>query len=301
MKEMLITGASGFVGKYLARSFLEQGWRVTGLGTSPSHPFSAEFEAFDWISADTSRPGGWQDRVSRADIVVNLAGRNIFRYWTAEYKQSIYDSRIQTTRNVTDAMKGEGQTLLSTSAAGIYGDRGDTLLTEAQGPGSGFLSRVCVDWEKEAFRAAEKGARVAVMRLGVVLGEAGGALALMMPAFKMFAGGPLGGGDQWFPWIHIRDLVRAARFLLNDESLEGVFNFTGPTPIRQKEFAKALGRAISRPAFLPTPAFAVRLVMGELGKALLESQKAVPRNLIAAGFGFEFPEAEAAIADVAGK
>ena len=300
MKKILIAGASGFVGNKLARFFLTKGHPVVGLGTSKSHPLSKFFPDFEWVSADTTLTGDWQAYVKTADIVVNLAGRNIFRYWTKKYKQAVYDSRILTTRNLVNALDGTGQTLLTTSAVGIYGDRGEDELTEASAPGESFLARVCVDWEKEGLRAREKGARVAVMRFGVVLGDKG-ALSLMAPAFRMFAGGPLGNGKHWFPWIHMDDLIQAAWFILENEKIEGNFNFTGKVPVRQKDFAKALGRALKRPAFIPAPAFLVRAIMGELGSALLESQKAIPRHLLDAGYDFKFTDVGSALEDVFNK
>lgn len=300
MKKILITGASGFVGNKLARFFLTKGHPVVGLGTSKSHPLSKFFPDFEWVSADTTLDGDWQAHVKTADILMNLAGRNIFRYWTKKYKQAVYDSRILTTRNLVNALDGTGQTLLTTSAVGIYGDRGEDELTEASAPGESFLARVCVDWEKEGLRAREKGARVAVMRFGVVLGDKG-ALSLMAPAFRMFAGGPLGNGKNWFPWIHMDDLIQAAWFILENEKIEGNFNFTGKDPVRQKDFAKALGRALKRPAFIPAPAFLVRAIMGELGSALLESQKAIPRHLLDAGYAFKFTDVGSALEDVFNK
>ncbi len=203
MKTILITGASGFIGKRLSFLFLSKGYHVKGTGTSLSHPYSIKFEKFEWISADTSQEGAWQDHVAKSDIIINLAGRNIFKYWTKKYKQTIYDSRILTTKNIVNAMKkGKNQKLLSTSAVGFYGDGKDEVLTEDKKPGQGFLVNVCKDWERQALKAKEKGVSVAVMRFGVVLGEKG-ALSLMIPAFKLFAGGPVGSGRQWFPWIHV--------------------------------------------------------------------------------------------------
>lgn len=294
MKNIMITGASGFVGRYLAGELLKLGHKVTGLGTSSDHGFEREFEKFTWVQADTSLSGKWQDHVPGADIIINLAGRNIFKPWTRAYKKAIYDSRIKTTHNLVDAMGGswKGQ-LISASAAGYYGDRNDTVLSETDPCGNGFLARVCKDWEAQACRAKEKGARVAVMRLGVVLGT-GGALTVMGRAFKFCVGGPLGSGKQWFPWIYIEDLGRAIRFLISENS-SGVFNFTGPVPLRQKDFAKALGRAMMRPAFMPAPAFMVKLVMGELGASLLQSQKALPVGLENAGFTFACQTAASAL------
>ncbi len=267
MKSILIAGASGFVGKQLSLFFLNKGYHVTGIGTSPTHLFQHQYPKFDWISADTTRPGQWQDHIPRSDVVVNLTGRTIFRYWTRKYKEAIYDSRILTTRNIVDAMeKGKNKIFLTTSAAGIYGDRKDEVLNEENEPGMGFLATVCQDWEKEGIKAKAKDVRVAIMRFGVVLGD-GGALSSMIPAFKMFVGGPLGGGQQWFPWIHIEDIQRAVYFIIKKDALEGVFNFTAPVQVRQKQFARSLGKIMHRPAFIPAPGFMIKLVMRQMGGA----------------------------------
>jgi uncharacterized protein len=301
MERVLITGASGFVGKYLARHFLEQNRHVTGLGTSDTHPFVDEFDNFEWISADTTKTGAWQDRVAFADLIINLAGQNIFRRWTKKYKQAIYDSRILTTRRLVAALTpGKPVRFLSTSAVGIYGDAKERLLTEDADPGADFLARVCRDWEAEALKAQASGAAVSIIRFGVVLGD-GGALSVMSPAFKWFAGGPLGSGRQWFPWIHITDLVTAVDFLALKPDATGRFNLVGPESVRQRDFAKSLGKALHRPALVPAPGFMVRLLMGELGASLLNSQKASPRALQDLGFTFDYPDVGTALTDIMGK
>ncbi|MBT3387078.1 MAG: TIGR01777 family protein [Desulfobacula sp.] len=301
MEKIFISGASGFIGKKLAYLFLSKGYKVTGIGTCATHPFSEAFEKFEWISSDTTLKGKWQDKVAQSDIIINLAGRNIFHYWTKKYKQAIYDSRILTTRNIVSAIqKGKTQTLLTTSAAGIYGDCKDDLLIEERLPGKGFLADVCADWEKEGLKAKKKGVKVAVMRFGVVLGD-GGALSLMTKAFKLFVGGPLGGGRQWFPWIHVKDLEKVIEFLVENKQSQGIFNFTGPTPIRQKQFAKALGRVLGRPAVMPAPSFMIKTIMGELGSSLLQSQRVIPGNLLDLGYPFIFPTLQSSFKDIFGK
>ncbi len=300
MKQILITGASGFIGKNLAWLFLKKGYGVTGVGTSLTHPFSMEFKNFRWISADTTIEGEWQNDAARSDIIINLAGRSIFRYWTKAYKKNIYNSRILTTRNLVTAIEDRGKTqkLLTASAAGIYGDCREALLTEESLPGDDFLAKVCQEWEKEGLKARKKGVRVAVMRFGVVLGKEGGALPLMSLVFKLFAGGPLGKGQQWFPWIHIKDLENAVAFLIEKREIDGVFNFTGPEPVRQKQFARSLGKTLCRPSIMPAPSFMVKRAMGELGKSLLQSQKAVPENLTASGYKFKFTDIQSALRDI---
>ena len=298
MKKIIITGASGFIGTTLSTYFLNSGYRVTGMGTSEKHPVLKTDDTFSWVSSDTSQPGVWQSRIEQADIIINLAGRNIFNFWTKKYKQAIYDSRVKTTRNIVDAMAhGAGQVFLSGSAVGIYGDCGDVELTESTSSGEGFLADVCKDWETEAQKAGQKGVRVSVMRFGVVLGD-GVALSKMLPAFRMFAGGPLGNGLHWFPWIHIEDLVNAVVHLIDSDEQSGVFNFTAPVPVRQKHFAQALGKCLNRPSFMPAPAFVLRILMGELGGTLLQSQKAFPQRLQTAGFSFAFPVVASALNDI---
>lgn len=295
--KITIAGASGFVGTALSRALLETGHAVTGLGTSRSHPLQANAH-FTWISADTTLAGDWQTAVSQADAVVNLAGRSIFKRWTRSYKEQIVDSRILTTRNLVSAMAGRDKTLVSTSAVGYYGDRGDETLTEHSPAGSGFMARLCVDWEKEAMAAAKQGVRVAIMRFAVVLGTDGGALAQMLPAFRMFVGGPLGSGRQWFSWIHIADLLAAVQLLLEKDKAAGPYNFCSPGAVRQKDFAGALGTALGRPAMLPAPSFALRLMMGEVAGVVLSSQKMRPDRLLADGFSYRFTDVDNALADL---
>jgi hypothetical protein len=298
--KITIAGASGFVGTVLSRLLLDAGHAVTGLGTSDFHPFQSVAH-FRWISADTTRSGSWQAAVSEADAVVNLTGRTIFKRWTRDYKKQLVDSRIQTTRNIVRAMTGKGKTLVSTSAVGYYGSRGDAALDEHSPPGTDFLARLAVDWEQAAMDAEGQDNRVAIMRFGVVLGAGGGALARMLPAFRMFAGGPLGSGRQWFPWIHMADLVRAVQFLLDHETARGPYNFCAPGLVRQKEFARALGAAVGRPAIVPTPSLALRLMMGEVAGALTASQRVRPDRLIADGFSFRFADIDNALADLVGQ
>ncbi len=292
---IFVTGGSGFVGTNLSYYLLRQGHRVTAVGRSSFHKLSGH-ENFQYISADTTQKGTWQDTLGKMDAVVNLAGTTIFRRWTKISKSQIYDSRILTTRNLVKAMPDNRDVILcSASAAGYYGGRGDKILNEDERPGDDFLANICIAWEKEAFRAEAKGIRVAAMRFGVVLGKSGGALQKMLLAFKLFAGGPLGNGKQWFPWIHMDDLTAAILFIIENPAIKGPVNFCAAEQVRNADFARALGNALNRPSFMPAPAFMIRLIMGELGASLLNSQRPVSDKLTGYGFRFQYPDIDNAL------
>jgi uncharacterized protein (TIGR01777 family) len=288
--KIFISGGTGFVGTTLVRYLLDIGHSVIATGSSSTHE-SVDHENFLFISADTTKKGPWQDSLNNVDALINLAGRTIFNRWSERYKKEMYNSRILTTRNLVEAIPDNKEVVLcSTSAVGYYGDRGEEILKEDAVPGNDFLATVSMDWEKEAFLAEEKGARVAIMRFGVVLGKNGGALAKMIPAFKSFAGGPVGSGDQWFPWIHMDDLISAMMFIIENQEMKGPVNFCAPNPVRNRDFAKALGKVLGRPSFMKTPSFMIRTLMGEMGTALLGSQRVVPDKLLKNGFEFQYPD-----------
>ncbi len=293
--KILITGGSGFVGSNLADFLISKGHQVTAIGRSePQHRFDRE--NYHFVAADTTRKGPWQKELADVDAVVNLAGATIFKRWTGKHKKKIYDSRILTTRNVVEALpSGTKLTLCSASGAGYYGSRGDDVLKEDERPGRDFLAGVSMDWEKEALRASAKGARVAVLRFGVVLGKNGGAMSKLIPAFKLFVGGPLGDGHQWFPWLHLDDLMAAMVFVFEHPEVSGPLNFCAPNPVRNCELAQTLGEVLSRPSFLPAPAFMIRLAMGEFGDVFLGSQRTVPAKLLNHGFSFQYPDIRGAI------
>jgi uncharacterized protein (TIGR01777 family) len=248
------------------------------------------------MSADTTQKGNWQEELREIDYVVNLAGKSIFSRWTEKYKKIIYDSRILTTRNLVEALPANKEVVLcSTSAVGYYGDRGDDKVNENEPNGFDFLANVAVDWEKAALEAKAKGIRVVIARFGVVLGKNGGALAKMIPAFRLMLGGSLGDGKQWFPWIHQNDLLSAILFVLENENINEPLNFCSPKPVRQRQLAKTLGEALVRPSFMPAPSFMIRLFLGEFGETLLYSQKVVPEKLLEYGFQFRYPEINDAI------
>lgn len=290
-----ITGGTGFVGTHLVDALLEKDYTVTALGRSKSHRREGHPQ-FDFISADTTQPGDWQKAVAASDACINLAGASIFQRWTAHNKGVIRDSRVLTTRNIVAALPAQGSPFLfSASGVGYYGDRGDEVLGEQAAAGNGFLARLSIEWEAEAETARQKGVRVACGRLGVVLHQGGGAMTKMAPAFKLGLGGPLGNGRQWFPWIHLDDLVAAIIFLMENADAEGAYNLCAPETVTNRTLAQHLGRLLKRPAFMPAPALVMKTVLGEFSSVLLASQKAAPERLLASGFQFRYPHLDQAL------
>lgn len=298
---VLITGGLGFVGTQLSKQLLQKGYQVTVVDHSPEpKPYTPR--EVNYVSADTTTKGPWQKEVERQDAVINLAGASIFTKWNEQTKKLIYDSRVLTTQNAVEAIAEKKPFVLcSASAVGYYGFHGDEELKEDAAPGDDFLARLCVAWETEANKAAAKGARVVITRFGIVLGKTGGALGQMIPAFKRFVGGPLGSGNQWFSWVHMQDLLNAFLFVFEKQDVQGPVNLCSPNPIRNKDLAKALGNVLSRPSFLKTPAFALRLILGEFGSVLLEGQRVIPDKLLKHGFVFRYPEITEALREVIGE
>jgi len=297
--KVFLTGGTGFVGGFLSRELARQGHEVTIL-TRKEKPKAPTAEGIRYLTGDPTQEGPWMAKVAEHDWVINLAGASIFTRWTEEAKKTMYHSRIATTRNLVAALAAgdRRQLFCSTSAPGYFGDRGDEELTEESPPGRDFLARVAQDWETAALKARELGVRTVITRFGIVLGPDGGILKQMVPLFRKFLGGPLGGGRQWFSWIHRLDLARAFLFLTEHPRLTGPVHFCAPNPVRNRDLAQALGRILHRPALLPAPAFALRLILGEFAEVALTSQKMLPAKLLAAGFQFWFPHLNGALEDL---
>ena len=300
--DILITGGTGFVGTGLAARLLVDGHRITIL-TRDGRVSRTAPHGISYLAADPTQRGSWQNAIKDHDWIINLAGASIFKRWSAGYKRLLRESRISTTRNLVEGIPAQGDrkiTLFSTSAVGYYGFHGDEDLTEDSPPGTDFLARLAVEWEEEALQAQAKGARVVITRFGIVLGEKGGALGQMVPLFKGFIGGPIGDGRQWFSWIHIKDLAEAFVFLMKNQDISGPVNLCAPYPVTNGELAKALGRALNRPSFLPAPAFMIKLVLGEFGSVILKGQKVLPRRLLDKGFVFQYPDLDHALQSIVG-
>ncbi|MFZ0447775.1 MAG: TIGR01777 family oxidoreductase [Desulfatiglandaceae bacterium] len=299
--KVFMTGGSGFVGMNITRQLIARGDEVTVLTRKVSKDRRPP-NGVSFLEGDPTREGPWQEQAAEHNVFINLAGASIFRRWTGKAKQEIRDSRLLTTRNLVAALegrKGLDTVLLSTSAVGYYGFHGDEFLDETSPSGEDFLALLAGDWEGEALRAEPFGVRVLLCRFGIVLGRTGGALSQMVPLFRKGLGSALGNGSQWFSWIHEQDLVNIFLFLMDQKGLSGSVNFTAPEPVTNREFTKALGKALGKPTFLPAvPGFVLRMIKGEFGSVLLQGQRVIPKKLLDAGFRFQFPTIEHALADL---
>lgn len=293
--KILITGASGLIGTALQKSFAEKGYEML-LATrgDPKRPEQIKWDMeAGFAETDVSRLEG-------LDAVIHLAGENVSGLrWTDDKKNAIRESRIKGTHNVVNTLsklENKPKVFISGSATGFYGDRGDDVMTETSTAGDTFLAEVCKAWEIESRRAEDMGIRTVLLRTGIVLSKDGGALATMLTPFKFGVGGVVGSGKQWMSWISLDDVVEIINFVLENETLRGAVNVVAPNPVTNEEFTKTLGTVLYRPTFLPLPSFAVNLVFGEMGDALLlDSTRVEPKRLQEAGFKFEFTDLKTAM------
>ncbi|HEX5760904.1 MAG TPA: TIGR01777 family oxidoreductase [Thermoanaerobaculia bacterium] len=301
---VLITGGTGLIGSALARDLAAAGHEVVVLTRDPAKAtgLAPGVAAAPW---DGRTAEGWGHLASGAGAIVHLAGENIGAgRWTAARQRRIRDSRVRSGEAVLAAIRAASPrpgVLVQASAVGYYGPRGDEPVDESARPGDDFLARVCIEWEASTAEAEALGVRRPVVRTGVVLAREGGALPKMLLPFRLFAGGPVGSGRQVLSWIHLADEVGAIRFLLERAGAGGPFNLTAPEPVANREFARAAGRTLGRPAFMPAPAPALRLALGEMADMLLTGQRAVPKRLRELGYPFRFPAIEPALQDLLGK
>jgi uncharacterized protein (TIGR01777 family) len=304
--QVFVTGGTGLIGTRLINHLVKRGDDVVNLTRRPAAARERLGSGCTIVEGDPMQAGPWMDAVASCDAVINLAGENVFaRRWSTAFKELLHASRIQGTRNVAQAIArspkaadGRPKVLVNASAVGYYGPRGDEELDEDSPAGEDFLAHACVEWEKEARATEASGVRVARVRVGVVLDREGGALAQMLTPFKLGVGGPVGSGKHWMSWIHHADMGGILLMALDNPSASGPINGTAPNPVSNKEFSKVLGRVLHRPAFLPTPRFALRLMLGEVAQLVTTGQRVLPRRALQLGYSFRFPSLDAALADI---
>ncbi len=292
-----ITGASGFIGRRLMKVLTAAGHELKVLSRHAGTNLPAGATLFPWDPLQGPPP---EKSLRCSDAIIHLAGEPVAQRWSAAVKQRISDSRVIGTRNLVAGLARldrRPDALISASAVGYYGSRGDTVLTEDAPPADSWLARLCVAWEREAAAAAELGMRVAHVRIGLVLDPAGGALRKMLPAFRMGIAGRLGSGRQWMPWIHLADLTALLAFAA-ENPIHGPVNAAAPYPVTNAEFTRELATVLHRPAIFPVPAFALKLLFGEMAEVTLASQRVVPAAAEAAGFLFRHPQLEPALVDL---
>ena len=290
--KIVITGATGMIGSLLVERLSNRvDTSLVLLSRRPAREIPVANR--QWLAWQPGASGEWERAIDGADAVINLAGEPIAgKRWSARQKVLLRASRIEATQSLVEAIgksKVKPKTLISASAVGYYGPHGDERLNEDSKPGDDFLSRLCVDWESEARKAESLGVRVCLLRTGIVLAKGAGALKKMVPPFKFFAGGPLGSGQQWMPWIHIDDEVGLIEFLLDRSDASGPFNGTAPNPVTMAEFSQALGRALNRPSWASVPPSVLALMLGEMADMLLTGQRAMPDAALKLGYQFKYP------------
>jgi uncharacterized protein (TIGR01777 family) len=303
--KVVLTGATGTIGQALIHALRDRGDDVAVLSRNParsSQTLGGEIDAHTWAEPESEAPP--TSAFAGADAVVHLAGEPVDQRWNDEAKERIRASRELGTRNLVAGIKAAGtqmRTLVSASASGYYGARGDERVDESASAGDDFLSDVVVRWEREAQAAEDIGLRVVMMRTGIVLSPEGGALGRMLTPFKLGVGGPIAGGKQYMPWIHLDDVVGAYLFALDNDAVSGPVNLAAPEPVTNKEFSKELGKVLKRPAFAPVPGFAIKTMYGEMSTIVVNGVRMVPAKLEQAGYEFAEPELHRALAKATGK
>jgi len=302
MKKIIITGATGSIGSRLCKELIARGDEVT-VFTRNTETTKQKFpDAINIVNWDYNKPNEWKEHLNGLDALLHLAGVNLgAKRWNKEYKKLAYESRVTSTRNLVEAVADvdkKPETFICSSAVGYYGNRGDDYLSESEGRADNFLAKLCADWENETKKVEPLGVRHVSVRTGLVLNKDEGLLKQMIPSFKLFLGGYLGNGKQWFPWIHIDDIVDIYLQAVDNDSLHGAINAASSGIVRMKEFSKTLGRILHRPSFLPIPKFAIRILKGELGKYVTDSQRVVMDKLLKSGYKFKFENLDEALRDL---
>lgn len=299
---VIITGATGLIGGALAERLVAAGHEVVGLSRDPEGARGVP-DGVRLLRWDGRTPEGWAHAVEGAEAIVNLAGATLGKRWTAARKAKILGSRVDATHAVVEAIRGakdRPKVLVQASAVGYYGPRGPEPLAADAPPGDDFLARVCVAWEAASEPVEELGVRRSIARSGIVLSRRAEAMARLMLPIRLFAGGPIAGGRQYLPWIHVDDEAAALHFLLGQERCSGPYNLAAPESMTQGGFVRTAARVLGRPAVVPTPGFALKLVLGEMATLVVDGQNAVPDRLIRDGFEFRFPTLEPALQNLLG-
>jgi uncharacterized protein (TIGR01777 family) len=302
---VFVTGGTGLIGTRLIKRLRARGEEVVLL-TRRAAAVRDKFPDCTIVEGDPMIAGTWGDTLADCDAVINLAGENIFgKRWNDDFKKILMDSRVKTTDNVVQALAknprradGSPKILVNASAIGYYGPHGDEEIDETIPGGNDYLAQICVKWEESAKKAEALGVRTVLLRIGVVLDREGGAIAPMLTPFKLGMGGPVGSGKQWMAWIHYEDVLGLLLFALYSVGAAGPINATAPNPVTNKEFGKALGKALHRPTFMPLPGFAVRLRFGGVAEVILNGQRVLPKKALALGYSFKFPTIDAALTDI---
>jgi uncharacterized protein (TIGR01777 family) len=295
--KIVISGASGFIGRRLLKTLAQGGHSLHVLSRHKGTNLPPGIGLSMWDPMKGPPP---EEALRDADAVIHLSGEPVAQRWSDEVKRRIRESRVTGTRNLAQGiakLSRKPAALICASATGYYGTRGDEELSESSAPGSGFLAEICVEWEHEAAAAEPLGVRVALIRTGMALDPRGGALQRLLPPFRMGVGGKLGSGKQWIPWIHLDDLANLYAFALANP-VRGALNGTAPNPVTNADFTRALASAVHRPAILPIPVFAMKVLYGEMADVLFDSQRVLPKQAETEGFRFRFPQLPAALADL---
>ncbi len=303
--KVAVTGATGFVGSRLVERLHKEGHRVLVLtrnfGSAQKVFPAAAFPNVEIVAYTPTVSGSWQSAFALCDSVVNLAGEPIAEErWTPAHKEEILNSRQLSTQKVVEAIANANpkpSVLINASAIGYYGTSETATFDEASSCGNDFLSQVCQVWEAEATKVKDAGVRLVILRLGIILGM-GGALAKMITPFKLFAGGPIGSGNQWFSWIHLDDLVNLIIQALTNPEIEGVYNATAPNPVRMTDLSQTMGEVMNRPSWLPVPAFALEALLGDGAKVVLEGQQVIPKRTLESGFEYQYPQLQSALQQI---
>jgi len=301
MKNVLVTGGTGFIGSRVCDALHEKDYAVHVVSRDPERAktkLQSVQEIYAWNPETEQLPS---EAISDVQAVIHLAGESIAGRWNAEKKRRIRDSRILSTRNLVASFadaETKPDVLVCASAIGLYGDSGDESFTEESPAGTDFLAEVCQEWEAESHKASEYGIRVVFVRIGLVLGLGGGLLEQVLPLFRIGAGGKLGSGKQWMSWIHVDDVVGIVMHALQNENIRGALNATAPTPVRNIEFTKTLGAVLRKPAIFPVPAFGLKLIMGEFADFVVLSQNVLPEKTEASGYEFQHRTLESALKDL---